>query len=194
MWSGCADDLAQPLEIEGEQCAPRRARSAGTAQPLRFLQVHEQELVQAEVRGQADVAGRLVGGDLVEVARQAVLPPQLVLHHLVRAQQRRGRRLRGRSRRRPSVRTSVSIYSCFTRSGSRPGTRRCRGRRRPPRCRAACRWSELGQDHQDVRLPVLKVHDARVVVHGRDVARLVGHPRRLGQPGGDAALEAAGRA
>ncbi len=49
---------------------------------------------------------------------------------------------------------------------------------------------ELGQDHQGVRLAVLEVHDARVVVNGGDVARLVGHARGLGQAGGNAPLEA----
>jgi len=80
--------LPQALEVEGEQAHRAGHVARIVAQALGFLQVHEQELVETELRGEADVLGRLVRRHLVEIAGQAVLPAVFVLRHLVRAEQR----------------------------------------------------------------------------------------------------------
>src|SRR6185503_3463984 len=80
--------LAETLEVEGQDADRAGDVARIGAQALRLLQVHEQQLVEAEVRGQARIARRLVRRYLVEVARELMAPSVLAFRRLLRLEQR----------------------------------------------------------------------------------------------------------
>src|SRR5438552_6913243 len=165
--------VPEPLQVEGEQPHPAGHVARVLAQPLRLLEVDEEELVEAEVMGHADVPRRLVAGDLVEVARQAVLAALLVLRHLVGAQQRPdlGVEVEGVD----DLEAELAFHARPDRTSDRGGRsggadagqafvdvardvgygRAARGLR-----------AELREDHEDVRLAVVEIDDAGVVMDG----------------------------
>ena len=79
---------AELLEVERQHAHGARNVARELLQPRRFLQIDEDEFVEAEMRREADAHRRLVRRDLVEIARQAMAAPLRVAHHLARLEQR----------------------------------------------------------------------------------------------------------
>src|SRR5262249_35224723 len=69
---GGAGRGAELLEVEGQHAHGAGDVARKLLQARRLLEVDQHELVEAEVRRQADARGRLVRRHLVKVARQAV--------------------------------------------------------------------------------------------------------------------------
>src|SRR5688572_24067073 len=79
---------AELLEIERQDADRARDVAGILLQSRRFLEIVENELVDAEVRSQLGRGGHVVGRNLVEIAREPVTPSLRVTHHLARLQDR----------------------------------------------------------------------------------------------------------